>query len=63
MALADAPNRRIAGHLAEIFRPERNETDARPATRSGGRRFAPSVSSTDDQNVVHSSVLAYRRFT
>ena len=53
MTLADAADRRIARHLAEILGAEGQQADARAAARRGGRRFAPGVAGADDQYVVH----------
>ena len=41
MSLADAADRRIAAHLADILGAEGDQPDARAATRRGRGRFAP----------------------
>jgi hypothetical protein len=58
MALAHSAYRRIAGHLADVRSPERDEPNARTTSRCGGRRLATRVPRTNDKNVEHRWRLA-----
>jgi hypothetical protein len=53
MTFADAADRRIAGHLADVLGSECDEADARPAPRCRGRSLAPGMTGTDYQNIEH----------
>jgi len=53
MPLADAADRWIARHLAEIVGAERQQRDARTAAGSRTSRLAPSMTPTNDNYVEH----------
>jgi hypothetical protein len=63
MALADPANRRIARHLACIFRTKSEQADARAAASRGSRSLASGMAGADHQNVVHVHALAEQGFT
>ena len=62
MAFADPADRRVARHLAKIFRAECQQADARtaPCRRSG--RLAPGMTRTNDNDIVHLQSLRDSRF-
>jgi hypothetical protein len=62
MALADASNRRIAGHLPDVLGPECEQSNPRTAARRGSRSFATGVAGTDHQDVVHACRLSGTAF-
>jgi hypothetical protein len=63
VALANAPDGRIARHLPRIFGAESKQPDTRTATRRGSRSLASGVAGPDNQNVVHARALTHHRFT
>jgi hypothetical protein len=58
MTFADAADRRIARHLANVLGAEREQSDARATTRRGGRSFASGVAGSDDKDVEHAGSLS-----
>jgi hypothetical protein len=53
VALADAADRRVAGHLAGVLRAEGEQTHARTTSSRGRRSLAAGMASTYDHNVKH----------
>jgi len=53
VTFAHTADRRIAAHLAEIIRPEREQRHTRSPARGSTSRLTSCVSTTDDQNVKH----------
>jgi hypothetical protein len=63
VTLADAADRRVAGHLPDVFAPKRDQSDAGAAPSRGGRGFTAGVAGPDDKNIVHGPSLADPCFT
>jgi hypothetical protein len=61
MARPDTPDRRVAGHLADILCAERDQAYAGATAGRRGRRFAPGMAGTDHEDVEHR--LALRGFS
>jgi len=51
VAFADPAYRRVAGHGANRVRREADQRDTSTASRGNGRRFAPRMPSTDNDNI------------
>jgi len=53
VTLADAADRRVAGHLPSIFCSECEQANARTTASRSSRSLAPGMAGPDYQNVVH----------
>ena len=58
MSFADAANRRITGHLADILGAECHQAGARAAPRCRGHSLAPGMTGADYQNIEHVGSLS-----
>jgi hypothetical protein len=56
--LANAADRRIAGHLSDILRTEGHETDARASSSGSGRSLTASMARANDKDVEHLGALS-----
>jgi hypothetical protein len=58
VALADATDRGVTRHLANVFRPECDQADPRAAAGRSGSSLAPGVAGSDNENVEHRQALS-----